>query len=89
MPDERTVMDRIKELMVDKLQLDGLDPAGIPDDATFEFLELDSVDALDLVVWLEKDFEIKVANEDLRRETFESITSLANVVLGYVRAKEA
>ena len=89
MPDERTVMDRIKELMVDKLQLDGLDPAGIPDDATFEFLELDSVDALELVVWLEKDFGIKVANEDLRRETFESITSLANVVLGYVRAKEA
>lgn len=89
MPDERTVMDRIKELMVDKLQLDGLDPAGIPDDATFEFLELDSVDALELVVWLEKDFEIKVANEDLKRETFESITSLANVVLGYVRAKGA
>jgi acyl carrier protein len=89
MPDERAVRDRIKVLMVEKLHLDGLDPAGIPDDATFEWLELDSVDALELVVWLEKEFGIKVANEDLRRETFESLDTLTNVLLRYVRAKEA
>ena len=88
MLDERTVRDRIKTLMVDKLGLDGLKPEEIADDASFEWLELDSVDALELVVWLEKDFGIKVANEDLKRETFESVGSLSDVILGYIRAKE-
>jgi acyl carrier protein len=85
---ERTVRDRVKTLMVDKLGLDGLKPEEIADDASFEWLELDSVDALELVVWLEKDFGIKVANEDLKRETFESVGSLSDVILGYIRAKE-
>ncbi|MHC4960325.1 MAG: acyl carrier protein [Planctomycetota bacterium] len=88
MLNERTVRDRVKTLMVDKLGLDGLKPEEIADDASFEWLELDSVDALELVVWLEKDFGIKVANEDLKRETFESVGSLSDVILGYIRAKE-
>ena len=45
---------RIKELIVESLRFDGMDPASIEDDAPLmgEGLGLDSVDALELMVAL-------------------------------------
>ena len=87
-PRER-IYERIKALMVESLHLDGLDPAEIEDDASFKRLGLDSVDALELIVCLEKEFGIKVPNEQLRRETFESVATLASVVERFLEAREA
>ena len=89
MQDDRLIRDRIKTLIVERLHLSGLDPKEIDDHATFRWLELDSVDALELVVCLEKEFGIKVPNEELRRETFESVASLAGVIGRHLAARES
>lgn len=88
MPDDQAIRGRIKTLIVERLHLNGLDPAEIDDQTTFRWLELDSVDALELVVCLEREFGIKVPNEELRRETFQSVATLATVIGRHVAAKE-
>lgn len=75
---------RIKRLIVESLHLDGTDPDSIEDDAALfgEGLGLDSVDALELVVALEKEFGIKIKSNEMGRESFASVASLASFVEG-------
>ena len=56
------IQGRIKKLIVESLHLEGLSPEAIGDeDALFdEGLGLDSIDALELLVGLEKEFQIKM-----------------------------
>lgn len=82
--DEATLKRRIKELMVERLRLEGISADQIEDDKTFDWIGLDSVDALELVVALEKEFSIKVRNEDLRKESFQSVNSLAAMIGTYL-----
>jgi acyl carrier protein len=73
---------RIKRLIVNSLNLDGLKPEGIDDHAPLfgEGLGLDSVDALELVVALEKEFGIKIKSQELGREVFSSVASLSEFI---------
>ena len=84
MADDAAIKRRIKELMVERLRLDGISPDEIEDDKGFEWIGLDSVDALELVVALEKEFSIKVKNEDLRKESFQSVNTLAVMIGSYL-----
>jgi acyl carrier protein len=70
---------RIKELIVESLRFDGMDPASIEDDAPLmgEGLGLDSVDALELMVALEKEFGVKLENAEVGRTVLKSVSSLA------------
>ena len=74
--------DRIKRLIVDSLHLEGIDPEMIEDEAPLfgEGLGLDSVDALELVVALEKEFGIKIKSQELGREVFSSVSSLSQFI---------
>jgi acyl carrier protein len=56
----------------------------IDDDAPLfgEGLGLDSVDALELVVALEKEFGIKIKSQELEREVFSSVASLSQFIEG-------
>lgn len=73
---------RIKRLIVDSLHLDGMEPEMIEDEAPLfgEGLGLDSVDALELVVALEKEFGIKIKSQELGREVFSSVSSLSQFI---------
>jgi acyl carrier protein len=75
---------RIKRLIVNSLNLDGIQPETIDDDAPLfgEGLGLDSVDALELVVALEKEFGIKIKSQELGREVFSSVASLSQFIEG-------
>jgi len=75
---------RIKRLIVTSLNLDGMKPEMIEDDAPLfgEGLGLDSVDALELVVALEKEFGIKIKSQEIGREVFSSVTSLSQFIEG-------
>lgn len=74
--------DRIKRLIVDSLHLEGIRPEMIEDEAPLfgEGLGLDSVDALELVVALEKEFGIKIKSQEMGREVFSSVSSLAQFI---------
>jgi acyl carrier protein len=73
---------RIKELMVENLMLQ-MEPADIADDQPLfgpDSLGLDSVDALQLVVALDKNFGLKVPNPEAARQILESVNTMAEAV---------
>ncbi len=73
---------RLKRLIVNSLNLEGMDPDTIEDEAPLfgDGLGLDSVDALELVVALEKEFGIKIQAQDIGREAFASVEALARFI---------
>jgi acyl carrier protein len=77
MPDPLTA--RLKKLIVDTLRLEDVSPADIPDDEPLVGggLSLDSIDALELVVTLEREFGIKIASSEEARGALKSVESLA------------
>jgi acyl carrier protein len=78
------IAERLKRLIVDNLHLEGLSPEQIDDQAPLfgEGLGLDSVDALELVVAVEKEFGIKIKSNEIGREVFSSVASLALFIAG-------
>lgn len=75
---------KLKVLIVETLRLEDIAPADIPDDEPLigGGLSLDSIDALELVVKLEKEFGIKIASSEESRTALASVSALAD----YVRA---
>lgn len=80
--DSPATRERVKRLVVASLALDGLRPEAIGDDQALfgEGLGLDSVDALELVVAMEKEFGISIASHEIGRESFASPRALAELV---------
>ncbi|QQR75551.1 MAG: acyl carrier protein [Holophagales bacterium] len=79
----RTVLaDRIRTLLVEALHLDGLDPFAIDLDSPLfgDGLGLDSVDALELVVALEREFGIAIPSTEVDDESFGSVAKVVSLV---------
>lgn len=73
---------QIKELMVEKLMLQ-MAPEEIGETTALfgpEGLGLDSIDALELVVGLEKSFGISIQNSEVAAEVLQNISSIADYV---------
>ena len=82
MEDITQLKQRIKEIMVENLMLQ-VAAADIPDDKPLfgpEGLGLDSVDALQLVVALDKNFGLKIANPEAAKQVLQSVNSIAAAV---------
>jgi len=81
---DEAVPHRIKRLIIDSLHLEGMKPEMIDDEAPLfgEGLGLDSVDALELVVALEKEFGIKIKSNEIGRDVFSSVATLSSFVAG-------
>jgi acyl carrier protein len=79
---------RIKRVIVDALHLEGVVPMTIADDAPLfgEGLGLDSVDALELVVALEKEFGVRIQSHEVGKEAFASVNTLATFIDGRLAA---
>ena len=86
MPDTSSVAARVKRLIVENLHLDGMTPDMIDEQEPLfgEGLGLDSVDALELVVAVEKEFGIKIKSNEIGREVFSSVASLSRFIAGRV-----
>jgi len=82
MADASLTRSTIKRLIVESLNLDGVSPESIADEQPLfgEGLGLDSVDALELVVALEKAFKISIQSDEIDREVFASVAHLARFV---------
>jgi acyl carrier protein len=73
---------RIKEVMVEELMLEQ-EPSEISDSVPIfggGGLGLDSVDALQLVVGLEKHFGLKIGNSDAAKGILESVETIAQEI---------
>ncbi|MFZ0710884.1 MAG: phosphopantetheine-binding protein [Terrimicrobiaceae bacterium] len=76
---------RIKHMMVENLMLK-MAPEDIADDTPLfspEGLALDSIDALELAVGIEKNFGVATPSAEVAREAFVSV----NTITAYITAK--
>lgn len=72
----------IKQLIVEALQLEGVDPTTISDsDALFgSGLNLDSIDALELATAIARKYDVKVSQDQDTRDAFRSVNHLAEFI---------
>lgn len=72
----------LKEKIIDVLNLEEMTPDDInADDNLFgEGLGLDSIDALELIVMMEKDYGIKLANPAEGKAIFKSVRTIAEYI---------
>lgn len=76
----------LKVLLVESLNLEDYEPAEIPDDQPLfgAGLDLDSIDALELVLALEKKYGVKIESSEESKKALKSINSLA----AYIEARQ-
>ena len=72
----------LKEQIIDALNLEEIAPEDIDNEAPLfgEGLGLDSIDALELIVILDRYYGIKLANPAEGKEIFKSISTIAEYV---------
>lgn len=82
MTEDARLRSDLKELLVKRLRLRGVDPAAIGDDDPLVKgpLGLDSIDILDLALAVEDTYGLKIDDEQLGQHAFRSIATLAAFV---------
>lgn len=82
-----TLINELKTKIIEALKLADITPEDIDTDAPLfgEGLGLDSIDALELMLLLEKNYGIKLKNPAEGKEVFKSIRTMAE----YINANQA
>lgn len=72
----------LKKQIIDVLNLEDVQPEDIDNDAPLfgEGLGLDSIDALELIVLMEKNYGIKIKDPSIGKEIFKSINTMTDFV---------
>lgn len=78
---------KLKHLLIEQLSLEDVSPEDITDDGELfgDGLGLDSLDAVEIVVLLQRNFGLEVKDMEQSREVFRTVNSLAEYV--YSRTK--
>lgn len=76
------LIPKVKQLIIDSLRIEGMSPDEIETDAPLfgEGLGLDSIDALQLVVAMEKEFGVVVPDAATGSMVFASVRSMAGYI---------
>ncbi|MDP7114755.1 MAG: phosphopantetheine-binding protein [Myxococcota bacterium] len=82
MSDATELRLQVKQLIVESLNLEDIDPEEIEDEQPLfgAGLELDSLDALQLAVAIEERFGVPITDEDMGQKVFASVKALAEFV---------
>ncbi len=75
-------MEKLKVQMIERLNLKDLKPADIGDDQPLfvEGIGLDSIDALELIVLLQQEYNIKLSNAEDGPRVFRTIRTMADYI---------
>ena len=76
------IRQKLKTLLVENLNLQGVTVEQIKDDARLfgGDIGLDSLDAVEIVVILQRHFGVEIKDMDVGRKVFQSVNSLADYV---------
>lgn len=77
------LIKQLKEQFIDVLNLEEMTPDDIDDQATLfgeDGIGLDSIDALELIVLLEKEYGIRLANPSEGKAIFKNVATIADFV---------
>ena len=76
------LIEKVKQMIIDSLRIEGMVPNEIESDAPLfgEGLGLDSIDALQLVVAMEKEFGVVVPDAATGTTVFASVRSMAGYI---------
>lgn len=76
------LIEQVKQQIIETLNLEDLTPADIDTDAPLfdKGLGLDSIDALELIVLLEREYGIKLQNPAEGRSIFASVRTMAEYI---------
>jgi acyl carrier protein len=76
------LIDKLKTELIEQLNLEDLEPDDIETTAPLfgDGLGLDSIDALEIIVLLEKEYNIKISDPREGKEIMYSVESLANFI---------
>jgi acyl carrier protein len=79
---EELMMD-VKKLIIERLKLEEIAVEDIDTDAPLfgEGLGLDSIDALELVIGLEKEYGVSIPDAEVGREVFQSVRTIAQYIV--------
>lgn len=69
---------KIKAIIVEQLSV--IDPSEITSDTTFDSMDVDSIDAVEIIMAIEDEFEIEIPDEVA--EEFASIADIMNYLNG-------
>jgi len=77
------LIEKIKHLIIQRLKLVEMTPEMIETDAPLfgEGLGLDSIDVLELVLGLEKEFGVIIPDAEVGRKVFQSVRTMTQYVL--------
>jgi len=86
--EEQELIEKLRIEIIKQLNLEDLKPEDIdPDAALFgEGLGLDSIDALEIIVLLEKNYGIKIEDPKEGKKIFASIRTLAKFIIDHQKA---
>lgn len=69
---------KIKSIIVEQLSV--VDPAEITPDTSFDSMDIDSIDAVEIIMAIEDEFEIEIPDDVA--ESFTSISDIINYLAG-------
>ena len=70
---------RLRKVLVESLELKR-EPESIPDTDIVAVLGLDSINTIEYLIWVESEFNIEIADEDLSIDLIDDLNKLATYV---------
>lgn len=86
MEERNELVQKLKGELIDALNLEEIDPEGIGTDESLfgaEGLGLDSIDALEIILLLDRNYGIKIKNPAEGKEIFKTVGTIADYILAH------
>ncbi|WP_173265945.1 phosphopantetheine-binding protein [Streptomyces pacificus] len=71
---------RLRTVLVDSLEL-SVEPSDVPDQGLVQALGLDSINTIEFLIWVESEFGVEIADEDLSIKLIDDLDLLAAYVM--------